>query len=75
MTGHQEHTFTARFTEKEYYILTKLASAQGQTPEQYIHESVMALFSSDIDNTFGMESVMYKELHKLNDELQGITAS
>ncbi len=75
MTGLQEHTFTARFTEKEYYILSKLASAQGMTPEEYIHDSTTALFSSDIDNTFGTESVMYKELHKLDDELQGITAS
>ena len=60
-----------RFTEKEYYILSKLVSAQGQTPEEYIHECVTGLFSSDIDNTFGVESVMYKELHKRAGELEG----
>ena len=68
-------TFTVKFTEKENYILSKLASALGQTPEEYIHDSTTAIFSSDIDSTFGLESVMYKELNKLNDELREITAS
>ena len=72
----QDHNaFTVRFTEKEYYILSKLVSAQGQTPEEYIHECVTGLFTSDIDSSFVIGTVMYKELHKLNDELREITAS
>ena len=69
MTTTDHFAFTARFTEKEFYILSKLASAQGLTPEQYIHDCTTALFSSDIDSTFGVDSLMYKELHELTDAL------
>lgn len=71
----KEHiAFTVRFTEKEYYILSKITSATGQTPEDYIHDCVTGLFSSDIDLAFGMENPLYKELHKLNDALRELPA-
>lgn len=53
----------------EYYILSKLVSAQGGTYEDYIHDCVTGLFSSDIDNSFGVGTNMY-ELHKLDEELR-----
>ena len=75
MKGHEHVAFTVRFPEKEAYILAKLVSALGVTPEEHIHDCVTGLFTSDIDSSFGIGTVMYKELHKLNDELREITAS
>ena len=71
----EEHiAFTVTFTEKEYYIMSKLISAQGQTPEDYIHDCVTGLFGRDIDCSFGIGTTMYEELHKLNDSPEELNA-
>ncbi len=54
--------------------LSKLVSAQGGTYEDYIRDCVTGLFGSDIDNSFGVGTTMYEELHKLNDALKVLNA-
>jgi hypothetical protein len=67
----QEHiAFTIRFTEKEYYIMSKLVSALGVDAEEYIHDCVTAMFACDIDESFGYETPMRRELHRLDEHLR-----
>lgn len=70
MKGEEHIAFTVRFTEKEYYILSKILNASNQDPEEHIHDCVTGLFGSDIDLNFGMESEAYKELHRLDELLR-----
>jgi len=67
-------TFKVTFTENEYYILSKILNALNEKPEDYIHDCVVAMFNSDIDLNFGIESQAYKELHKHNEVLRELTA-
>jgi hypothetical protein len=60
-----EMDLKARLTESQYEVLKTLANASGDTPDEWLHSTVIGGLESDIDLYFGASKTIREKLFKM----------
>ena len=62
-----EMELKVRLTESQYEVLKTLASASGDTPDEWLQSCVIQGLESDIDLYFGVSKAIKEKLFKMAD--------
>jgi hypothetical protein len=60
-----EMDLKVRLTESQYEVLKSLADASGDTPDEWLHSTVIGGLESDIDLYFGASKTIKEKLFKM----------
>jgi hypothetical protein len=66
-----EMDLKVRLTESQYEVLKSLADASGDTPDEWLHSTVIGGLESDIDLYFGASKTIKEKLFKMAGEKDG----